>query len=147
MRKRIKLTESDLHRIVNESVKRVLIEGQGWNMFNNIRKRANDYDDDDWDDWNNDMSDPEYRKDNKKAMKNFIKYGDANNEGRPYYDEEGYATNYPGENNQNRRINRGYLGQLGRWAGANAGMGYVHARNAMNKAGRALRRGYDKVFK
>lgn len=104
MKRRIRLTESDLHRIVNMSVKRVLGEGQGWNTFKDAVREVNDFDDDEWDDFNKRMSDPENRADFDKKKKNFIKYGDwedyddEDDSDLPlYYDERGMARNRPGK--------------------------------------------------
>ena len=49
MKKLIRLTESDLHRIVKESVKKILTEGENWigdyerNNFDILRQRVSEY--------------------------------------------------------------------------------------------------------
>lgn len=138
MKKVIRLTESDLHRIIKESVERVLNEGQGWNMFKASVKDANNATDDEWRDYED--YDPEEFKQDKA---NFIKYGSwMKDDKRPFYDDRGNST-YDDTGN---RIKKGYLGQLGRWAGINAGKAYIDAAHGLRNIRKGLQKGYDKVF-
>lgn len=120
----------------------IVNEGQGQNAFKSIANNKGNYD--------ANFNDPEYL----DAKRKFIKYGDEEydetaSEHRPYYDNHGMATYLPTSLDKeipNKKIKRGYLGQLGRWAGINAGQKYVQARRGLNRAKQSMRNTYDKVF-
>lgn len=135
-KKVIRLTESDLHRIVAESVERVLSEGQGWDMFKYGWKNA----------WNGegDSEMKDYRKagksifgnkdDMKDSTRNFIQTGDMNGADGEYYDPENPSNNAYRKYGENyKKVDNSLGGKLGRAAGlAGAKMGF-RTRDMYNK--------------
>lgn len=124
-RNRIRLTESQLHRVIKESVKRVLREGQGWNAFKYLA--------------------PDAYRDGKKGIshymddtvKDYIENGRFD-DSTPYYDKDGVPTDkafdYRQPNGRNGRINTGLSGRLGRAAGITG----VRAANALGRGVHAI---------
>ena len=124
-KKLIRLTESDLHRIVKESVYRILDEGQGWNIFKDRAKGIlrGEYDDD---------LDQLKTDDAKKEKQNFINKGNAAGFDDDYYDE--YGDSHP--NNQTGRykpMNKSLSGRLGRRAAVNGIQAVAGGRALYNK--------------
>lgn len=126
MKRRVRLTEGDLHRIVRESVKRVLYEGQGWNMFKSRHKKI----------WNGDLDNDEEARNDPRGMA-YIKHGDPDGpeDGFSYYDDEGDPTRHEtdSQGRRNKRINTGLGGKIGRAAGVAGVKGSLMARNVYNK--------------
>ena len=115
MRKVIRLTESDLHRMIKESVREVLNEGQGLDFAKSTWKdtKDNNYQ---WDEFKNNFQD-----DFSKRAKNFINKGDVEGKDTEYYGdtfpEEGYTYG-----DEDKRINKTLRGKIGRAAGLGAGI-------------------------
>ena len=136
MKKVIRLTEGDLHRIVKESVNRVLQEGQGFNMVKNVYRTLRDepIDDSDLDYFGT----PEWDEDKERYINNGGDY--------KYYDENGEFTNTRGLQldppYKNKPVNNGFTGRLGRRAAANTIGGMLGA----VKAGRKIKRGFNNLF-
>lgn len=135
-KKVVRLTESDLRRIVAESIKEVLSEGQGWDMFKGGWKNA----------WSGegDSEMKDYRKNGesifgdkdemKKTTRNFIQTGDGNGDNGEYYSSEdpinNYHRNYGGDY---KKVDNSLGGKVGRAAGiAGAKMAY-RTRDMYNK--------------
>lgn len=132
MKRTIRLTESDLHRIVSETVNRVLAEGQGWNTFKDAWREYRGMDDDDKErlsqEWGND--------DWKQKTQDYIQHGDMNYMGpefdeREYYEPDGMAT-HNGPEDGNKPINKSLRGRLGRRA-AMAGVNAIGRYNKMRQ--------------
>lgn len=125
MKQRIRLTEEDLHKIVKESVYRILNEGQGWNIFKDRAKGIlrGEYD--------NELNQLE-TDDGKKETQNFIKHGNSNGFDDDYYDENGdsHTSNYTGKY---KPMNKGFSGRLGRRAAVNGIKAVANGRNLYNK--------------
>lgn len=124
-KKLIRLTESDLHRIVKESVYRILDEGQGWSIFKDRAKGIlrGEYD--------NDLGQLK-TDDGKKETQNFINHGNGSGFDDDYYDEHGDS--YP--NNQTGRykpMNKGLSGRIGRRAAVNGIQAVAGGRALYNK--------------
>ena len=124
MERRIRLTEGDLHKIVEESVKRILKEGQGWNAF---KSRAKEIFNGEYDDYNP-LDDENYANDRSQ----FIKYGDSGGDDnyQKYYDEEGRPC---ASREGNKKINKGFMGRLGRKAAVNGVEALYGLRQGYNK--------------
>lgn len=128
MKKVIRLTESDLHRIVRNSVNRILSEnyeeeGQGYNTFKTLSREILSGDRDDELPY---LGSQEW----KNERNNFIQHGSGNGYDHDFYDEKGNATDNP-EGNQ--PMNRGLGGKIGRAASAYALQGLGKARQSYNK--------------
>lgn len=145
--KLIRLTESDLHRIVKESVNKVLNEmvdeGQGWDFFNRVRR---DYKngDQDLDDYNQAMRD----KETKVQARNFINTGDYKGDKGNVYDRDHPASSDSyyksmdhvksvyGDDKEAQKeygaINHSLGGKLGRAAGYYGARGYMEYQNLKN---------------
>lgn len=143
MKKIIRLTEGDLHKIVKESVGMVLNEmeeGQGWNLFKDTVKRA--YGDknfqSDYEDFMKNVSqDP---KEWKRQQSNYIKYGNWNgyDPDKDAYREDGDPTDtaYANPNwgdDASPRINHNLRGKIGRAAGLGASKAVLHGRGLLNR--------------
>jgi hypothetical protein len=142
MKKLIRLTESDLHRIVKESVQRILAEsvneGQGWNLFKSAVDAANS-DDFDYNGYKQQVAkDP---KGWKQQQKNYIKYG--NFEG-PNLQKDAYDKNGDASDTMNSfksvqgddalpRINHSLRGKIGRAAGLGAAKAYAHGKGIWDR--------------
>jgi hypothetical protein len=120
MKQTIRLTESELHNIIKESVINILNEGQGWNLFkkNNQDLWNGEYDDTLKQDFNS-LKDKRIRRDLKNSINN--------NDDYEYYDEEGRGHDYDGKGF--KPTNNNLSGKLGRAAGlagtlASAGLRY-----------------------
>jgi hypothetical protein len=159
-KKVVRLTESDLHRIITEAVKEVLSEGQGWDLFKGAAKDAWSGKDDSY------MKDGRENGDSiwgdkdefKKQNRNFIQYGDAGrdtpyhyydnddiDEKERYYNPErpmysrgkgsiDYLKKRTGMSDKNlKKVDNSLGGKVGRAAGlAGAKMAY-HTRDMYNK--------------
>lgn len=119
-KKTIKLTESELHNLIKESVKKVLEEGQGLDTF---KKGFID----------NDLSDDIYEKgDGKQKIRNFIDTGDIEGRNFRYYHPNNptVATTYK---DGAKEIDRSTMGKIGRAAGFAGGMGAKLAKKGAQK--------------
>ena len=147
MKKVIRLTESDLHAIICEAVNQI-IEGQGWDYFKKAATAPIDYSNYRSGDMRKELSDPHV----KKAMKNFIKHGNATETNYSDYSQEDLPSHYDPNNPTHgfydasdpyinpKPINRGIGGKIGRAAGAAAGAAALATRHGINKlTGRANR--------
>lgn len=125
-RNRIRLTESQLRRIVEESVYRILDEGQGWNKFKTGMRdlRKGEFD--------SQMDSDSFFSDFRNDAKRYIKDGSFF-DGDGYYDEEGDA--YPSNDSEGIRkpVDRGIGGRLGRAAAVAGLYGASRARQLGNK--------------
>lgn len=131
-KKTIRLTESDLHNIIKESVKKVLKEGQGWDTFKKSFREINPSDDD-------------VEKGRGKQMyRNFVDTGDIEGRNLRYYHPNNptVATTYK---DGAKEIDRSTIGEVGRKAGAIGGIGARMALKGVNKMGNALKKGADAV--
>ena len=143
-KKIIKLTESDLHKIIKESVNNILNgclnEGQGWDYF---KDRVNDMKQSDagFSTAMKELSD----KETYKGMGNFIKTGDRNG------DVDGYPNNYyysdsPSDaiehnyGEKGKPVNKSLRGKIGRAAGAAGAIGYGVGKSAYNSVRNRLKR-------
>lgn len=135
MKKTIRLTESDLHDIIKESVNKILNEGQGWDFF---KKRTKEIWDGDYDDTIKDYQNEKNTEEYKKDKKNFINKGSAYSDNDNYYHtDEPTRTLQDKFGKYNKPINKGVTGKVGRAlgvAGVNAAMGARHAYNKMRGA-------------
>lgn len=143
----IRLTESDLHAIICDAVNQI-IEGQGYDFFKQAATAPIDYSNYKSGDLRRELSDP-YK---QKAMKNFIKHGNATDTDYSDYSQEDLPSHYDQDNPtngiydasdtfvKNKPINRGIGGKIGRAAGAAAGVAALATRHGINKlTGRANR--------
>ncbi len=133
MKRTIKLTENDLHNIIKESVERIINEGQGWDYFKNMSKKAwsGDYDDEINQHYQNKNRDEE-----REFNKNFIKTGTANPSWNndTHYDPEDPITSSGNKFGRwSKPINKGLTGKMGRALGMGAAKAAVGARHAYNK--------------
>lgn len=129
MKQIIRLTESDLHRMIKESVREVLNEGQGLDLAKRTWKDTKD--DYEWDEFKDAIK----RDDFSKKSKNFIKKGDVDGEDATYYDSTYPANGYT-DGDENKRINKTLRGKIGRTAGFGAAMaaaGFNAAKNSIRK--------------
>ena len=127
MKQTIRLTESELHNIIKESVINILNEGQGWNKFKkNIKDFWNgEYDDTLKQDFNS-LKDKRIRRD----IKNYIN----NNDGCEYYDEHGWGHNCDGWGSRGfKPTNNNLSGKLGRAAGFAGTLASAGLRHGYNK--------------
>ena len=136
-KKVVRLTESDLHRIVAESVERVLSEGQGWDMFKNSWKETWSGENDSYmkDRHKNGESPFGTDKDEMRNMtRNFIQTGDINGSNGEYYNPEYPNNNFDQKYRENyKKVDNSLGGKLGRAAGmAGAKMG-IRTRDMYNK--------------
>ena len=126
-KKLVRLTEGDLHRIIKESVEKILQEGQGWDTFKNLSKmRVDDYED------------GEFRKDvgnllGSDEIKNYIETGDGDRRQYRYYNPKDALMGSDVYRDGNKEIDRSKMGQLGRAAGLGAGLGVLAAKRGANK--------------
>lgn len=138
-KKLIRLTESDLHKIIKESVEKVLQEGQGWDSFKYISKaKADDYED------------GEFRKTARAAfggddIKNYIETGDSDRRQQGYYNPKDPLMGSDIYRDGNKLIDRSKMGQLGRAAGLGAGFGVLAAKRGLGKMGNAMKKGASAV--
>ena len=112
MKQTIRLTESELHNIIKESVMSILKEGQGWDKFKSVNK-------DIWSGKGDDENYPSY-----KEYKNYVN----NENNRQYYDEDDGEYYSSG-----KKVNNGLTGKLGRAAGGAGLYASLAARRAYNK--------------
>ena len=112
----IRLTESDLHKVIKESVMNVLKEGQGLDFFKDTYKDMANDEDFDLSDFLN------YWKHNRSDVKNFVKSGDAftsdSNRVGDFYDPQNPLISYPGNRTGYKKINKSTYGKMGRATGA-----------------------------
>lgn len=125
----VKVSESQLFDIIKESVNILLKEGQGWNLFKNTYKdiKNGEFDDSlmkgDYPE-----NDEEYRSDRKNYINHTGMYADE-----PYYDGEGHYQ-YNNTLGDNKKVNNGFFGKLGRRAGAfGSEMALKARRNKLNR--------------
>ena len=128
----IRITESELKQIIDESVKTIL-EGQGWNYFKSQAEKILDTDYEDRKDMVAKMRDPKYRYGERaqfvgngdfNARKNFY----AKNK-HDYYDKDGMPTKDP----NGKPINKNLMGRLGRLAGAKGAEYLARTMNGIHK--------------
>lgn len=138
-KKLIRLTESDLHKIIKESVEKVLQEGQGWDSFKYISKaKADNYED------------GEFRKHFHDLFscddaKNYIETGDGDRRQQGYYNPKDPLMGSDIYRDGNKVIDRSKMGQLGRAAGLGAGFGVLSAKRGLGKMGNAMKKGASAV--
>lgn len=130
-KKTIKLTESELHNIIKESVKKVLKEGQGWDTFKKGLRDGN----------NNNTN---KHSDVKQSFKNFVNTGDIEGRGLRYYHPNNptVSTTYK---DGAKEIDRSTMGKIGRASGVAGGMGAKLAKTGAQKIGKALKQGASAV--
>ena len=143
-KKVVRLTESQLHNIIAESVSQILTEmvdeGQGWDLFKSVR---NDYKNRPQSYRLNDPEQKAYEKSDeyKQAKKNFINHGNAEhtdynlygdydpaNSGHYAKDKESmdfWTKDCSQGDTKYKPINRGLMGKLGRRAGLAASNAYL----------------------
>ena len=129
----IRLTESELHQIIQESVNRILKEngmqeGQGWNLF---KKTYQDVKNGEY----NNVPDKNLWP-SREEVGNYINRGSiSNSKENPnddmYYNDDGYTTH--GKYSTSKPINRGLGGKLGRAAGVAGGAAMVGAQRLGQK--------------
>lgn len=130
MRQVIRLTESDLHRMIKESVREILNEGQGLDF---VKKTWEDTKDKDYR-WGK-YKDAINRDDFSNKVKDFIKKGNIDDEDADYYSSSNPELSGC-ERHGDKRINKTFGGKIGRAAGLGAGMavaGFNAAKNSMRK--------------
>lgn len=129
MRQTVRLTESDLHRIIRESVNQILTEGQGWNTFKRAVKDVNSGDFD-YDDYDKCMRAPEH----KAERNNWINHGSifGYDPNRDSYNENGFTEPTDSKFAQGR-INHGRSGKLGRAAAYGATRAYIGGKRMLDK--------------
>lgn len=131
-KKTIKLTESELHNLIKESVKKVLEEGQGWDTFKKGFREIN-------------SSDEDYEKGHgKQKFRNFVNTGDIEGRNFRYYHPNNptVATTYK---DGAKEIDKSTMGKIGRAAGVAGGMGAKLAKTGAQKIGKALEQGASAV--
>lgn len=131
-KKTIKLTESELHNLIKESVKKVLEEGQGWDTFKKGFREIN-------------PSDNNYEKGRgKQSFKNFVNTGDIEGRGLRYYHPNNptVATTYK---DGVKEIDKSTMGKIGRAAGVAGGIGAQLAKTGAQKIGKTLKQGASAV--
>ena len=156
MKKTIRLSETDLHRVIKEAVTRVLNEGQGWNFFKHNAVKAfkrgmsgEDFTGGD-PDWKGEVSryiSTGNPKDNETEREKRMPW-------RRTYDETGlFDDSHRPENNDNI-IDTSFSGKLGRATGVAStaamlglGLGLGKVVNATKKAGRGIKRAVGDVAK
>jgi len=136
----IRLTESELHQIIQESVKRILKEngmqeGQGWNLF---KKTYQDVKNGEY----NNIPDKNLWP-SREEVGNYINRGSiSNSKENPnddmYYGDDGDATY--GKYSDSKPINRGLGGKLGRAAGFAGSAAMVGAQRLGQKMKGALKK-------
>ena len=124
----IRLTENELHQIVEESV-RILIEGQGANMASSSLKKA--------------FSKEGFGKKPVANLKSYISKGESSDDEKDpeFYDDEGNGTNhfFSKKNGckhtlkSNPDINKSKKGKAGRAVGGAVANGAYHLRNGIDK--------------
>lgn len=133
-KKLVRLTEGDLHRIIKESVEKILQEGQGFDTFKQLAKmRVDDYD----------------RKDvrdllRNNQMKNYVETGDGDRRQYTYYNPNDPLMGSDVYRNGNKEIDRSKMGQVGRAAGLGAGLGVLAAKRGANKIKNGISKLRDK---
>ena len=144
-KKLIRLTESDLHNIIKESVEKILQEGQGWDTFKHMNSAS-------FDDINNTYKDGKrFRDDVKKifddeSVQNFVKHGGDNSDKHfryynPYDPIGGTQVYHDGY----KEIDNSAMGKIGRAAGTAAGLGSMAAKRGLGKMGNAMKKGASAV--
>lgn len=136
----IRLTESELHQIIQESVNRILQEngmqeGQGWNLF---KKTYQDVKNGEY----NNVPDKNLWP-SRENVGNYINRGSiSNSKENPnderYYDENGDS--HRSEYSDSKPINRGFGGKLGRAAGFAGSAAMVGAQRLGQKMKGALKK-------
>ena len=127
-KKTIRLTESELHSLIKESVKKVLEEGQGWDTF---KKGFRDNNNNNGNKLNNGV---------KQSLKNFVNTGDIEGRGLRYYHPNNptVSTTYK---DGAKEIDNSTIGKIGRAAGVAGGMGAKLAKTGAQKIGKSLKQG------
>lgn len=125
MKQTIRLTESELHNIIKESVMNILNEGQGWNYFKKNNKDIwnGEHDDGTIKQEFNNLKDKRFRRDLKNSINNNNDY--------EYYDEEGMGHDYDGKGF--KPTNNNLSGKLGRAAGFAGTLASAGLRHGYNK--------------
>ena len=128
-KKPIKVNESQLFDIIKESVQKILKEGQGWNLFKDTYNglKNGEYDDalmkGDYPE-----NDEEYKQDRNDFINHTGMFKDE-----PYYDSTGHYQ-YNNTFGDNKKVNNGLMGKLGRRAGAfGSEMALKARRNKLNR--------------
>ena len=124
----IRLTENELHQIVEESV-RIIIEGQGSRMASSSLKKA--------------VSKGGFDKKPVDNLKSYISKGESSNDEKDpeFYDDEGNGTNhfFSKKNGSkhalksNPDINKSKKGKVGRAVGGAVANGAYHLRKGIDK--------------
>ena len=145
-KKIIRLTESELHDFIQESVKTILSEisnanteslvneGQGWETYKALRNDIKNRDDYDFGEFKKELRD----KETGKAFKNYLKHGVADffdhvdPNWDTHYDATSPTSNIHATNPDAKPINKKLSGKLGRAAGLAAGIATVGAGAAKN---------------
>lgn len=118
MKRKIKLTESELYGLVKNAVSRVILEGQGYQKFKQALKAPASTEMPTW-----------------KEAEEFVSTGgaDVNQPWGNYYDKNGDRTDRV--QNSQGKIGQGFKHKLGRAAGVIGGLGVLGAKKAANKLG------------
>ena len=131
-KKLIRLTEADLHAMVQEAVNTIL-EGQGWEYFINHMNKLEDATPEERIEIEKQMRDPKYK---YGARSQFVGHGDFDyndnvrqGKQRDYYDSKGEAT----PSHRGKPINNTFRGRLGRYAGAKGAKLATRAVNKIHK--------------
>jgi hypothetical protein len=126
-KKLVRLTEGDLHKIIKESVNRILQEGHGLDTFMNLAKeKVGDYEDGDFRKGLRDM----FKGDD---VKNFIETGDGDRKQYRYYNPKDPLAGSDVYHKGYKEIGRSKLDQFSRAAGLYGGLGVMAAKRAANK--------------
>ncbi len=135
-KKVVRLTESDLHRIIAEAVKEVLSEGQGWDLFKTAAKETWSGEDDSYMKDRRKNGESIYGRDKddvKDTVRNFIRTGDNNGDDGEYYNPEYPMNNHHQYRENYKKVDNSLGGKVGRAAGmAGAKMAY-RTRDMYNK--------------
>ena len=138
-KKLVRLTEGDLHRIIKESVNRILSEGQGLDTFKQLSKmKVDDYDEN-----------GAFRKDVRDLfsgddVKNYIETGDSDRRQYRYYNPKDPLMGSDVYRDGNKEIGRSKLDKIGRAAGLGAGLGVLAAKRGANKIKNGISKLKDK---
>jgi hypothetical protein len=125
----VKVSESQLFDIIKESVNILLKEGQGWNLFKNTYK---DVKNGEFDDSLMKGDYPENDEEYKQERNDYINHKGMFTD-EPYYDEEGHYQ-YNNPSGDFKKANNGFMGKLGRRAGAfGSEMALKARRNKLNR--------------
>lgn len=135
----IRITEGDLHRIITESVNRILNEGieegQGWDYYKSVRRNMKDNPDKnyDWNDFNRELKNM-----SRDRFRNFIQrggeYQDKGEENKAnYYDPEDPLMAHEDEfYDAKKPVNKSLGGKIGRAAGLGASIAHAGTKAAYN---------------